>query len=155
MPTMSSCSLMSSTWSLIPITHQCNVSQKSLPHIALSGLFLWHSCSVQCNAMRCVKWLGERPVCGAGSISHFLPRMETRGRTHQQMGSALHCVKLQGPGATLQTTTLQGSTLQGPGAQLPFPFSPLQSIFSGTPQAFDDLIRAGNSLGWTAVLYQN
>ena len=106
-------------------------------------------------------------MCGAGSISHFLPRMETRGRTHQQMGSALHCVKLQGPGSTLQTTTLQGpgatlkgltlqgSTLQGPGAQLPFPFSPLQSIFSGTPQAFDDLIRAGNSLGWRAVLYQN
>ena len=113
-------------------------------------------------------------MCGAGSISHFLPRMETRGRTHQQMGSALHCVKLQGPGATLQTTTLQGpvatlqgpgatlkgltlqgSTLQGPGAQLPFPFSPLQSIFSGTPQAFDDLIRAGNSLGLMAVMFQN
>ena len=51
MPTMSSCSLMSSTWSLIPITHQCNVSQKSLPHIALSGLFSLGQlqCAVQCN----------------------------------------------------------------------------------------------------------
>ena len=51
-------------------------------------------CSVQCavwSAMRCVKCEGERAVCGVGSISHFLPRMETRGRTHQQMGSAQHC----------------------------------------------------------------
>ena len=71
---MSSCSVMSSTWSLIPITHQCNVSQKSLPHIALSGLFLYHSCSVQCNAMRCVKWFGGAASVRCGVDISFPPQ---------------------------------------------------------------------------------
>ena len=123
-------------------------------------------CNVQC-AMRCVKWSGERTVwCGAGSISHFLPRMETRGRTHQQMGRELHCnVKLQyQPGAKhlhlCSVHQIQGWGAQvhrcntalcvklhqaGPGEELPFSVSPQESIFSGTPQPFDDLIRSGNS----------
>ena len=107
---MSSCSLMSSTWSLIPITHQCNVSQMSvqlcitlwfvsLPQLNVCIMqcamcsVLCEVCyvqSLQCNGV-CKVWGGRWAVCGVGSISHFLPRMETRGRTHQQMGSAQHC----------------------------------------------------------------
>ena len=152
MPTMSSCSLMSSTQSLIPITHQCNVSQESLHHNALLGLFLYHSpkcaaCTVQCNnALRCVKCLGERAVCGAGSISHFLPRMETRGRTHQQMGS---CTALRKT-AILGRSFMYQVKKEGFDQQLPF--SPRQSIFSAP--AFDDLIRSGNNLGCTPAPHQ-
>ena len=104
-------------------------------------------CSVQCNEVCKVSTEGEPVVCGVGSISHFLPRMETRGRTHQQMGSC----------TALRKTAILGRfhvqlQVKKEGFDQQLPFSPRQSIFSAP--AFDDLIRSGNNLGSTPGPHQ-
>ena len=84
----SSCSLMSSAMSdNMLLDDVLDLRHRNCVHNA-SWL-----CAVQC-AMRCVKWglrdPSVRQSAVFGSISHFLPRMETRGRPHQQMGSTGH-----------------------------------------------------------------
>ena len=91
-------------------------------------------CAVQC-AMRCVKWglrdPSVRQSAVFGSISHFLPRMETRGRPHQQMGAQDTECNTLGPPTTRWDSPF-------------FVFTTAKYFFRG--QLFHDLIRSGNSL---------
>ena len=95
----------------------------------------WTVCIVQCNEVCKVLGGADSVRCGV-DISFPPPNGDSGENT-----------STDGESTALRRTT---ATLQAPGAQV----SPQQSIFSGTPQPFDDLIRSGNSLGWRAVLYQ-
>ena len=125
----SSCSLMSSAMSdNMLLDDVLDLRHRNCVHNA-SWL-----CAVQC-AMRYVKWGLRDPFVRQsavfGSISHFLPRMETRGRPHQQMGSTGH--RMQYPWSAYNQVR-----------QPLFVFTTAKYFFRG--QLFHDLIRSGNSL---------